>query len=171
MRTHGQRGSALLNAMIMMLAMSVLAVGIIKFAGRGAASANADRNYAALVACADAGRQILQAQFRQLGRPANITLLNRSLDSTSGGLVQIRGGHIDGVSGVQVQQVEVLQTGALGKSRGGSGNITNVIGGIGNDSSLARSDLRVVVHCQSPGSNDPTQGRQLEVEFGVRLGT
>lgn len=171
MRTQSQRGSALINAMIMMLAMSVLAVGIIRYAGRGAASASADRNHAALVACADAGRQLLQAQFRQLGKAADIVTIDRSLDATSGGRMRIRGGHIDGGSGAQVQQVQVLETGALGKSRGGSGNITNVIGGIGNDSALSRQDLRVVVTCQSPPDASLTQGRQLEVEFGVRLGT
>jgi len=171
MRPDGQRGSALINAMIMMLCVSVLAVGVVKFASRGAASAAADRNYAALVACADAGRQLLQAQFRMLGWPADVKPLDRSLDANSGGTMRVRDGHIGHGSSVTVQGVQMLDTGVLGQGRGSSGNITNVIGGLGfnTSGSLARKDVKVVVHCQQPASGDPTLGRQLEVEFGVRL--
>jgi Tfp pilus assembly protein PilX len=166
MRTPLQRGSALLNAMIMMLAMSVLAVGIIRYAGRGAASAAAERNYAALVACAESGRQLLLTQLRQLQPDAQITFADRTIDNPAGGTVRVRSGHIgDAPGSVSVTRLEL---GSLGGNRGTTGNQSNMMGGAG-DSSMARRDLKVIVHCQQPADADPTQGRQLEVELGVRL--
>ncbi len=159
-----ERGSALVQAMIVMLAVTVLGVGLVRFASREAAGSAAARNQEALTACADAGRQILQSQFRTFGDPVTIKTLDTLIDNPTEGRTRALGGHVDNVS---VTQVELLEYGSLGGGKAMSGNLTWSIGGLG---SLGNKPFKVMVHCQDAGDGSPTSGRQLEVEFGVRFG-
>lgn len=164
-----QRGSALVMAVIVVLVITVLGVGIIRFASREVAGSTAGARYQALVACADAGRRLLTSQFHAVGlSPTQLNALNVPLD---GPAAQARtfavGGHIndDPAVNVQVNQVVFLPDNSFGPS--------NRVRDLSNVISLAGQGgrpLKVVVHCQDHGDGTPTSGRQLEVEFGVRFG-
>ncbi len=165
-----QHGSGLLLAMIVVLVITVVAVGTIRFAARELAGAYAARQQDALVACAEAGRQLLLSQFRSVGvAPTELQALNVGLDSPTGGSTFAVGGHID-TSGVQVQQVTLLPPGSFGTTTRTQRDITNVL--FPGQAQLGGTPYRILVHCVDHAANrsDPTSGRQLEIEFGVRFG-
>ena len=163
MTPRSQRGSALVISTIVVLVVAVIGVAVIRFASREVAGATSTRQRQALIACADAGRQVLLSQFKALGiSPVSLTALNLPLDANT----NIMGGHY-GEQGVQVTQVVNLPGTAFGPDPGTVQDISNrimVTGGGGKP-------LKIIVHCQQGGiGGDPTTGRQLEVEFGVRFG-
>jgi len=163
MPARNQRGSALVMSVLVVLVIAIIGVAVVRFASREVAGATASRKSQALVACADAGRQVLLSQFKALGiSPVSLTALNLPLDANT----NIMGGHY-GEQGVQVTQVVNLPGAAFGPDPGTVQDISNrvmVTGGGGKP-------LKVIVHCQQGGiGGDPTTGRQLEVEFGVRFG-
>ncbi len=165
MRSHPERGSGLLLAMIVVLVITLVAVGVIRFSARELAGAYAGRQQEALVACAEAGRQLLLSKFRYAGlSPATITPINVDLSGAYGGGTRVVGGHVDQVS---VTQVQVLPTGTFGPDSNSIQERSNTIRvyrfGTGNP-------YKVIVHCQDHGDSTPTSGRQLEVEYGLRFG-
>jgi hypothetical protein len=167
MRTS-QRGSALIIAVIVVLIVSVIGIGILRFAFRESAGATAGAREQALVSCADSARQLLISQFNALGlQPTSITALNVPLDTTgANSRVQAVGGHYDtSVTGVSVAQVTYLPESSFGASNRVR-DLTNVIALAGQGG----RPLKVVVHCQAGDTTSATSGRQLEVEFGVRFG-
>jgi xanthine/uracil permease len=166
---NSQRGSALITAIVVLLVVTVIGIGIIRFSARELAGASATAHEQALVACAEAARQQLMSQFHAIGfNPASLTALNVPL-GTSTGVAQARamGGHYDAsmsnVSNVVLSQVTLLPAAAFGPTRSVR-DITNIVvpggGGVGQP-------LKVVVHCQEGTIGG---GRQLEVELGVRFG-
>jgi hypothetical protein len=164
-----QRGSALLMAVIVVLVITVLGVGIIRFASREVAGSTAGARHQALVACAEAGRRLLASQFHAVGvTPTSLQALNVPLDGPAGQAATFAvGGHIndDPNVNVQVNQVVFLPDNSFGPSNRVR-DLTNVISLAGQGG----RPLKVVVHCQDHGDGTPTSGRQLEVEFGVRFG-
>jgi Tfp pilus assembly protein PilX len=166
MRSRSQRGSALLLAMIVVLVITIIAVAMIRYSSRELAGATAARQNSALVACAEAGRQLLTSQFRSLGvAPTQLQALNVTLDG-AGGDTRVLGGHVD--TNVQVDQVTVLPSASFGVQQNSVRDLTNIIAGAGQ---LGGTPYRVVVHCQDHGTAGlPASGRQLEVEFGIRFG-
>ncbi len=168
MYRRAPRGSALLMSVIVVLVISVIAVGIIRFASREVAGSTAGARYGALVACADAGRRLMLSQFHAVGlAPTSLSPLNRALDSSlPGAQTLVVGGHVDEpASSVQVNQVVFLPDNAFGPS--------NRVRDLSNVISLAGQGgkpIKVMVHCIDHGDGTPTGGRQLEVEFGVRFG-
>lgn len=163
MRLRSQQGSGLLLAIIVVAVITVVAVGIIRFSARELSGSFAGRRQDAVVACAEAGRQLLLSRFRAFGiSPVQLTAVNVALDPA--GNTRVLGGHVD----ANIQQVTVLPTGAFGPSPFGMQDRSNVIRGLGSD--FAGTPYRVIVHCQDRGDGTLTSGRQLEVEFGVRFG-
>jgi hypothetical protein len=159
------RGSSLLAAVIVVLIVTAIAVGVINFAYREVAGAHAGAKEQALVACAETARQLLTSQFHALGvRPSEIQALNVPLDGPAGSARTFAvGGHM-GTQGVRIAQVSPLPGSAFGP--------TDAIADISNSSGLQAmggTPLKIVVHCRDGGSG-ATDGRQLEVEFGVRFG-
>jgi hypothetical protein len=153
MRRHGERGSALLISLVLVLVLSVIAVGLVRFAGVEVAGAQATRKHEAVVACAEAGRQLLLSRFHALGlQPLQLEALDVDLDAA--GDTTVRAGHVDGL-GAQV----VLSDPREGRSAP-LGDITNVI-----PSPVAGGGVpyRTTVTCDD-------HGRRIEVEFGVRFG-
>ncbi|BDG09095.1 pilus assembly PilX N-terminal domain-containing protein [Anaeromyxobacter paludicola] len=159
------RGSALVFAMIVVLALTAVGVALIRFTSRELAGATAGRQNDALVACAEAGRQLLLSQFRAVGiAPTSLQALNVALDAA--GQTRVLGGHVG--ANVQVQQVQVLPGGSFGTSANSVRDLSNIIPGAG---ALGGTPYRIVVHCQDRGDPaDPASGRQLEIEFGVKFG-
>jgi hypothetical protein len=150
---RSERGSVLLPTFLLVMAITLMAVGFVRFASREVSGASAGRKQAALVACADAGRQRLLAQFHAAGTgPVDLSPLNVPLATET----TVRGGHLGGVS---VQQV-VLGDGRESPRVAKMGDITNVLPGGGANFA---PPFRVTVHCDD-------HGRKLEVEFGVRFG-
>jgi hypothetical protein len=175
MRTS-QRGSALIIAVIVVLIVSVIGIGILRFAFRETAGATAGAREQALVACAESARQLLVSQFSAFGTPiTSLTALNVPLDTTGAGAMTYavgghygEGGAVTSGTGVTVTQVTYLPANAFGlANNSGVRDITNVIRG---SSSQGGAPTKVVVHCQTAGDGTPASGRQLEVEFGVRFG-
>jgi len=162
MGNRSQRGSALVISTIVVLVVAIIGVAVIRFASREVAGATSTRQHQALVACADAGRQVLLSQFKALGAsPVSLTALNLPLDARN----QVVGGHVD-TSGIQVSQVTYLPESSFGPDRGVVQDITNRIVGTGGGG----RPVKVVVHCQQGGTGAANTGRQLEVEFGLRFG-
>ena len=160
-----QRGSSLLISMIIVVVITAIGLGVIKFAYREAAGAQAGAREQALVACAETARQLLVSQFHAIGvRPTQIAALNLPLDAAgSSARTRAVGGHM-GTEGVSIAQVSPLPGNAFGP--------TDALADISNTSGLQAmggTPLKIVVHCRDGGTG-ATDGRQLEVEFGVRFG-
>jgi type II secretory pathway pseudopilin PulG len=166
MTCTNQRGSALLTSVIVILVMTVIGIGVVRFASREVAGAQAGAREQALVACADAARQLLLSQFHALGvSPVQVAALNVPLDGPAATAhTYALGGHL-GTMNVSVDQVSYLPENAMGPSDA-IPDLTNqtAIGGQGG------RPMKLVVHCQDGGDGSATSGRQLEVEFGVRFG-
>jgi type II secretory pathway pseudopilin PulG len=162
MSRPSQRGSALLLSVVVVLVVAVVGVAVIRFASGEVAGAAAGSRHQALVACAEAGRQMLVSQFKAIGADVtSIEALNVPLDAGT----RLRGGHFDSTgAGAQVAQVTRLPGAAFGPPRPSSANWRITGRGTGGQ------PYKVVVHCQTGGDGTPTSGRQLEVEFGVRFG-
>jgi hypothetical protein len=155
------RGSALLTSVIVILVVTVISLGIIRYSAREVAGAHAASREQALVACAEAGRQLLLSRFHALGmQPTSIDALEVPLD----GRTTVRGGHYDSGS-VQIEQVTYLPETAFGPSNRVR-DITNIIAIAGQGG----RPMKIVVHCRRGGDGTPASGSQLEVEFGVRFG-
>ena len=166
MKKTSQRGSALLVSVIAVLVISVIGVGIIRFAGREVAGASASMHEQALAACADAARQRLMAQFHALGfQPTSILPLNPVPLGTTSGAAQTWavGGHYDTPpANIQIAQVSYLPDNAFGPTTAVR-DITAVVPLVGQGG----KPIKVVVHCQD-GNVDG--GRTMEVEFALRFG-
>lgn len=169
-----QRGSALLTAVVVILVITVIGVGIIRFAAREMAGSTASAKEQAMIACAETARSLLVSQFHALGiQPTALQPLNVPLDgSVSNARTWAVGGHYDtaeargsGPPSVSITQVTVLPESAFGPSSRVR-DLTNVVPIAGQGG----RPLKVVVHCQQGGDASPTSGTQLEVEFGVRFG-
>ena len=165
MRNGSQRGSALVISIVVILVMAVIGVAMLRFGAREVAGSTALQRQQALSACADAGRQIILSQFRAVGTPpTGLPALDEPIDLSTG--ARVIGGHYDGV-GMEVSQVTYLPESAFGPDRGGVNSIGNRISVTGGGA----KPMKVIVHCQVGGqAGDPTSGRQLEVEFGLRFG-
>jgi hypothetical protein len=166
MNVRSQRGSALLLAIVVVFIITLIGVATIRFSARELAGATSARQSEALVSCAEAGRQLFLSQFRSLGvAPTSLQLLNVPIDNAAG-TARVVGGHVD--QNVQVSQVTVLPSSTFGVQQNTVRDLTNIVTG---GAQLGGTAYRVVVHCQDGGSaSDPTSGRQLEVEFGLRFG-
>ncbi len=165
MRHDSQRGSALVIAVIVIMVMAVIGVAMLRFGARELAGSTALQRQQALSACADAGRQIILSQFRAVGPPpTELPALDQPIDPSTG--TRVVGGHYDS-PGVVVAQVSALPETAFGPDRGGVNSLGNRIFVTGGGA----KPMKVIVHCQVGGqAGDPTSGRQLEVEFGLRFG-
>jgi Tfp pilus assembly protein PilX len=154
MNPRSQRGSGMLLALIVVLVITVVAVGVLRFASRELAGADAGRKHEALVQCAEAGRQLLGSQFRATGvSPTELTALNVNLDAA--GTVKALGGHIGGTID-QVRLGDAADNGAES-----TGDITNIP--FPNLAQKGGKPYIITVHCDD-------HGRQLEVEYRVRFG-
>jgi hypothetical protein len=167
LKRRADRGSALVLTVIVVLVLAVISAALIRFTARELAGATSARQSDALVACAEAGRQMIMSQFRSVTiSPTALKALNVPMDS-AGGSTRVVGGHVDTMN-VQIDQVTVLPTGTFGVQPNAIRDLSNIITGAAQ---LGGTSYRVVVHCQDHGTaTDATSGRQLEVEFGLRFG-
>lgn len=178
--TRQSRGAVLLVAVIVILIIAVIGVGILRIGNREVAGSMANARQKALVACADAARQLIVSRFHALGlAPTSLEPLNLPLDgSGQAARTWVVGGHVDedpdpsipspvdATRGlVQVNQVSLLPDNAFGPSSAVREE-SNVIALAGQGG----RPLKVVVHCVDHGDATRQGGRQLEVEFGVRFG-
>jgi type II secretory pathway pseudopilin PulG len=168
MKRHTEHGSALIVAVVVVIVISVLAIGLIRLAALETAGAVSGAKRQQLVQCAEAGAHLLLSKFHLLGQqaPTTITALNVKLDGPLG-QSRVVGGHIDGdFVNVQLDQVVSLPQRAAGEVA-----LTWLTNTTRAGVSMEKRPLKVTVHCQDGGTAaDPTSGRQLEVELGVRWG-
>jgi Tfp pilus assembly protein PilX len=158
------RGSALIISIIVMLVITVIGVGMIRFAGRELAGSIAGSHERALSECAEAARLQLLAQFHALGfQPSQIQPLNAKLGTTGNATTTAVGGHYDTPgSGMVVEQVSYLPDSAAGPV-----TTARDLTGISSSVGQGGRPLKVVVLCNDGVTNG---GRQLEVEFGIKFG-
>lgn len=148
---HTPRGSALLFVVIMLAVLAVVGLAIITQANSEADGSAAKRQYDRSVACADAAREMLNAQFRLYGvAPVSLTL-NTQVDGK-----QLASGHYNNVNVTSV----VAATGATSGSMGISDMSNRIV-----RSALGGQLYRMTVVCSSAGST-----RQSEIEFLVKFG-
>jgi hypothetical protein len=177
---RNQRGSALVIAVIVILIVTVIGLGILRAGSREVAGSAAGARNKALVACAEAARQLLVSRFHALGlTPTSLEALNVPLDGTAGNSrTWLVGGHfdenpdsvvkslVDPTRGlVQVSQVSLLPDNSFGPTSAVREE-SNVIALTGQGG----KPIKVIVHCVDQGDATRQGGRQLEVEFGVRFG-
>lgn len=154
MNARSQRGSGMLLAIIVVMVIAVLGVGMLRYASRELAGADAGRKHEALVACADTARQLLLSQFRATGiAPTDLTALNVQLDGS--GYVYAKGGHMT----TTVSQVTLMNAADEGVES--TGDITQIA--LPQLAQKGGKPYLVVVRCDD-------HGRQMEVEFRVRFG-
>ncbi len=163
--TSPARGSALLVAIIVVLVLTVIGLAMLRFTRRETAGAFAGEHRAALAACADAARLQLLGQFHALGFELGenqIQPLDTTLGTTgNGGLTTALGGHYDSPpAGIVVEQVSYLPDQAAGP-----GSSARDLTGISSLIGQGGRPLKIVVMCK-----DGVDGRELEVEFGIRFG-
>ena len=151
MPARSQRGAALVISVLVVLLIAIIGVAVVRFASREVAGATAARRTQALVACADAGRQVILSQFKALGvAPVGLVALDLPMDAGTNAV----GGHYDTV-GVQVAQVTYLPETSFGPDRGAVQDISNRILATGGGG----KPMKVVVHCQQGGiGGDPATG-------------
>ncbi len=102
---RSERGVALIIAVIVVLVVTILAVGVIRYASREVAGANAGRKAAAIASCADAARSMLMSRWKLGGEKAGPhPHAARRGDARAPGPTRLLGGHYGdvSVSGVQV---------------------------------------------------------------------
>lgn len=151
---RAQRGSSLLFVVIMLAVLAVVGLAVITQATAEADGASAKRQYDRSVACADAAREMLNAQFRMFGvQPATLTL-NTVLDSKT-----MHSGHYDNVNVTHVVAATGSTSGSLGISDMANKIIKSTLGG---------QLYRMTVVCSSGAAG--SEYRQAEVEFLVRFG-
>jgi hypothetical protein len=156
MQRRRPSGSALILAVIVVLVVTVMAVGMVRYSFSEVAGATAGARHQALSQCADAARQLLMSKFHTLGmKPTQIAALNVPLGGATGSTLAL-GGHFD-TTNVTIGQVTPLPPTAVGPPT--ANDLTSIVQIVGQGG----EPLKVVVHCQ-----DGT--RQLEVEFGVKFG-
>lgn len=160
-----QRGMALITAVVVTLVVAVISVGVIRFASLEVAGAAAGARREALVACAEAGRQLLVSQFRRLGQTLSVDALDLPLDAAAPpNRTRVVGGHVYQAANIQVSQITTLPATSVGPSRNVSDESNRL------PSSFGGKPTRVIVHCIDGGDGTATGGRQLEVEFTANMG-
>ena len=174
---RAERGSALVLAIIVVLVVTVIGVGMIRIGTREMVGSIAGARRGAVVACAEAARQLLLSRFHALGMtPTSLEPLNVPVDDAATGQVRAVGGHIGQDPGkpsaldptkteVEIAQVTQLPENAFGPTTSVR-DLTNII----DRSGQGGRPLKVTVHCVDHGDGTPNGGRQLEIEFGVRFG-
>lgn len=164
MNPRQPRGSALIVAVIVVLVMSVLAVGMIRYASAEVAGAQGGAKREALLQCSEAARTLLLSKLHYLGlNPNAIEALDAPLDGT-GGTMRALGGHIDTVN-VSIGQITMLPDKSIGALAAPS-----EIGNMVPLTKIGGTPYRVVVHCQLNGDGTATSGQQLELEYALRFG-
>ena len=156
-RTH-DRGSALIIAMILMVALAVVGVAIVNRTTREVDAVASKRHWDKAMSCAEGARQMLLSQFRAYG--VDITQL--TLQKTVGDQ-QYATGHYDTFN---VQSVSPAQ-GSPGGVVGGDAANRITKGGKG----LGQKAFRFTVVCADTATLTTGQStHQQEVEFLVNFG-
>lgn len=170
--SRSERGSALVIAIVAMLIVAVIGVGLLRFTQRSVAFSVGGPRQKALVNCTDAARALLESRFHVLGvDPLDIAVLNERIDGPQGRMRAL-GGHVDADPSqplVVIKQVEALPPSAMSGVATGSGDLTNIVGGMKAGPTGGRP-LKVTVHCQEGDTSSSSSGRQMEIEYGVRFG-
>ncbi len=174
------RGSALLIAVIAVLVLTTIGIAMVRMTGREVAGSLAGEHEQSLSECAEAARVQLFSQLHALGfQPQLVPALRATLIGTksTSGAVWAMGGHYDTPMGasstpgtpppVVIEQVAPLPNNAGGPTHSGrdESNSSSLIGQGGKP-------IKVVALCCT-GALSPSgacNGRDLEVEFGVRFG-
>jgi hypothetical protein len=148
----GERGAALVIAVVLVAIMAVIALAIVNRTTNEIDAVSAKRHYDVAVSCADGARQMLMSQFRTFGTsPTSLTL-----DQTVGDK-RYTSGHYDSFAVTSVVSAGGSQAGSTGVS-----DIANRT----QKSRLGGSVYRMTVVCTDQASAT----RQSEVEFLVRFG-
>ena len=148
-------GSALLIVVIALLVLSVLGVAMLRFGYREVVGATAASREQAMVACAQAARNLLASRLYVLGKDP--TLLD-PLEVDLSANLRTAAGHYGDVD-VAVSQIRLLPSNAVGGENRGR-DITNTIA----KTPASKQPYKAQVRCVH------SNGTELELEFGFRFG-
>ncbi len=149
-----RRGSALIVALMIIAAVTVVAFAIVKMGSTEADAGGAKRRYDHAVSCSDAARDLLLSQFRVYSISPTSLTLNQVIDDQT-----MASGHYDNLAVTSVSAAAGFTS-----ETGGSNDISNRISRAG----LGGQVYRMTVVCSSSAAGPKT--RQSEVEFLVRFG-
>jgi hypothetical protein len=145
----GERGAALLLALILVAVLAVVALGLVTRSSTEIDAVGAKRKYDRSVSCAEAGREMLLSQFRVFGMDPTSLILN-----TRVGDLNVYTGHYDNFA-VRSVVATKGQAASIGVSDA-SNRLMAQLGG---------TAYRFTVVCA-----DSKSSHQAEVEFEVRFG-
>ncbi|MCI0571752.1 MAG: hypothetical protein L0Y66_13450 [Myxococcaceae bacterium] len=155
-RRRGERGSALLLAVVIVLVLGVIGLAIVTRATSEVDAAGAKRRYDQSVSCADAARELLMSQFTASGvSPTDMTLHTVVGDHT------LATGHYDNINVASVTAATGAAQAAFGVS-----DVSNRIARSG----MGGQVYRMTVVCSRGTTPTGAPAQQNEVEFLVRFG-
>ncbi|HYS08454.1 MAG TPA: hypothetical protein VEP66_06905 [Myxococcales bacterium] len=147
------RGSALILAMILMIALAVIGVAIVNRTSREVDAVASKRHWDRSSSCAEGARQMLLSQFRAYG----VSLVNLQLQKRVGDQ-QYASGHYDNFNVTSISEAGGTPGGAVGGDA--ANRITKRSGGLGG------KGYRLTVVCR----DNALATHQQEVEFLVNFG-
>ncbi len=149
------RGSALLVVVIVLIVLSVLGVGMLRYGYREVVGATSASREQALVACTQAARQLLASRLSVLGQDPTLTA---PLEVDLGARLRTAAGHY-GDTNVAVSQIRALPPTTVGPVVAAR-DITNVIA----RTPITKQPYKAAVRCVH------ANGTELELEVGFRFG-
>lgn len=158
-RSNSPRGNVLLIAMIAVVVLTVLVTGAIQFTGQNRVAASLKSRGDRLSACAEASRNYLLSQLRQLGQKPTIISINERIPDhpTPSKQSSVRTAHYKGPVVLSIATVGGKSVSNVNTNR----DLSNVITASGSG---AGDHYRVIVSCREPN------GQESETEFLFRYG-
>ena len=155
MASTPNRGSALLNVLIVVSVLSIVGLAFLQKGSNDADSAAAQRASIRASTCAEAGRELLLSEFRAYGTTPTQLTLNSTINDQN-----VSSGHYNQFAVQSVTAVSGVGSAGLGVS-----DMSNRIARVG----MGGQVYRMIVVCSSNTSGD-AGAHQSEVEYLVRFG-
>jgi type II secretory pathway pseudopilin PulG len=156
-RRQGERGAALLIAMVLVAVLAVIALGLVNRATNEMQAVSAKRHYDSAVSCADGAQALIRSQLQTYGKTATTmsTVINDATYTT---------GHYSNpltITAVGPYVQGTPKAGGSGTSTGG--DMANRVGG---GSTNGTTTFQATVVC----SNTLNPGHQIEVDVLFSFG-
>lgn len=153
---RGERGAALLIAMVLIAVLAVIALGLVNRATNEMQAVGAKRRYDSAVSCADGAQALIRSQLQTYGKSATTmsTVINDASYTT---------GHYSNplvITAVAPYTAGTPQSGGSGSVSGG--DMANRVGG----GSAGNTTFKATVVC----SNTASPGHQIEVDVLFSFG-
>ena len=152
---EGERGAALLIAMVLVAVLAVVALGLVNRATNEMQAVSAKRRYDSSVSCADGAQALIRSQLQTYGK-SNVTLSTVINDAT------YRTGHYDTLNVTSVGPVTAGTPQSGSANSGAGGDMSNRVGG----GSTGNTAFKATVVC----TNSASPGHEMEVDVLFSFG-